>query len=67
MGARISSDGRSFQSSTPEVLFNATPPLMRSPSFEYDVTPDGQRLLIIEPAEKPEYPPLTLVNKWLIE
>jgi hypothetical protein len=57
MAARISSDGPSFRSSTPEVLFNATPPLLRSPSFEDDVTPDGQRFLIVEPAEKPEYPP----------
>ena len=65
MAAWISSDGSSFQSSTPELLFNATPPLLRSPSFEYDVTPDGQRFLIVEPAEKPEYLPLTLVSKWL--
>ena len=65
MAARISSDGPSFQSATPEMLFNATPPLLRSPSFEYDVTPDGQRFLMIEPAEKPEYLPLTLVTKWL--
>ena len=65
MAARISSDGPSFQSSTPELLFNATPPLLRSPSFEYDVTPDGQRFLMVEPAEKPEYLPLTLVSKWL--
>jgi hypothetical protein len=65
MAARVSSDGSSFQSSTPELLFNATPPLLRSPSFEYDVTPDGQRFLIVEPAEKPEYLPLGLVSKWL--
>ncbi len=38
--------------------------LLRSPSFEYDVTPDGQRFLIVEPAEKPEYLPLTLESRW---
>jgi hypothetical protein len=65
MAARISSDGPSFQFSTPELLFNAMPPLLRSPSFEYDVTPDGQRFLLVEPAEKPEYLPLTLISKWL--
>jgi hypothetical protein len=43
MAARISSDGTSLRSSTPEVLFNATPALLRSPFLEYDVTPDGQR------------------------
>jgi hypothetical protein len=41
------------------------PPLLRSPAFEYDVAPDGQRFLMIEPAEKPECLPLTLVGKWL--
>ena len=61
----VSADGDSFQSSTPEPLFNATPPLVRSPSFEYDVTPDGQRFLIIEPAEKAEYLPLTLETNWM--
>jgi len=65
MAARVSSDGPSFEVSTPEMLFNATPPLLRSPAFEYDVTPDGQRFLMIEPAEKREYLPLTLVTKWL--
>jgi Tol biopolymer transport system component len=65
MGARVSGEGSSFESSKPEVLFRATPPLMRSPSFEYDVTPDAQRFLMIEPAEKPEYLPLTLVSRWM--
>ena len=61
----VSGDGPSFHSSTPELLFSATPPILRSPSFEYDVTPDGQRFLMIEPAEKAEYLPLTLVTHWL--
>ena len=66
MAAKVSGEGPSFQASTPELLFNATPPLLRSPSFEYDVAPDGQRFLIIEPAEKPEYLPLTLLTNWRI-
>jgi hypothetical protein len=40
------------------------PPLLRSPCFEYDVAPDSQHFLMIEPAEKPEYLPLALVNNW---
>jgi eukaryotic-like serine/threonine-protein kinase len=65
MAARVSGDGPSFQSSTPEPLFEATPPFLRSPSFEYDVAPDGQRFIMIEPAEKAEYLPLTLMTNWL--
>jgi hypothetical protein len=65
MAVRVSGDGPSFHYSTPELLFSATPPILRSPSFEYDVTPDGQRFLMIEPAEKAEYLPLTLVTDWL--
>jgi hypothetical protein len=65
MAARVAGEGPSFQSSTPELLFGATPPSLRTPSFEYDVAPDGQRFLLIEPAEKVEYQPLTLVTNWL--
>jgi hypothetical protein len=64
MATRVSSDGTSFQSSTPKLLFSAMPPLLRSPCFEYDVAPDSQHFLMIEPAEKPEYLPLALVNNW---
>jgi hypothetical protein len=42
----------------------ATDPFLRSLPFEGDVKPDGQRFLIVEPAEKPEYLPVTLVSKW---
>jgi len=65
MAVRVSGGGPTFHSSSPELMFNATPPTLRSPSFEYDVAPDGQRFLMIEPAEKPEYLPLTLVSNWL--
>jgi eukaryotic-like serine/threonine-protein kinase len=64
MAVRVSSDGPAFHSSTPQFLFKATPPEMRTPDFEYDVTPDGERFLMIEPMEKPEYQPLTLVSNW---
>jgi len=65
MAARVSSEGSSFNCEMPEALFRATPPLLRSPAFEYDVMPDGQRFLMIEPAEKSEYLPLTLISKWM--
>jgi Tol biopolymer transport system component len=64
MAARVSGDGAAFQSSTPQFLFNATPPELRTPNFEYDVSPNGERFLMIEPTEKSEYQPLTLVTNW---
>ena len=65
MAVRVSGDGAAFQSSTPQFLFNATPPHLRTPNFEYDVSADGERFLMIEPTVKPEYQPLTLVSNWL--
>ncbi len=64
MAAHVSGDDAAFQSSTPQFLFNASPPQMRTPNFEYDVTADGERFLMIEPLERPEYLPLTLVSNW---
>jgi serine/threonine protein kinase len=64
MAARVSTDGGVFQSSTPQLLFHASPPQLRTADFEYDVSPDGERFLMIEPWEKPEYQPLTLVSNW---
>ncbi len=64
MAVRVSGDGAAFQSSIPQFLFNATPPQLRTPNFEYDVSADGKRFLMIEPMEKPEYQPLTLLSNW---
>ena len=65
MAVRVAADGVAFQSQTPQFLFNATPPHLRTPNFEYDVSADGERFLMIEPMVKPEYQPLTLVTNWL--
>jgi len=62
MAVGVSGDGAAFQSETQHFLFNATPPHLRTPNFEYDVSADGERFLMIEPLGKPEYPPLTLVT-----
>jgi hypothetical protein len=34
MAARVSTAGGVFQSSTPQFLFNASPPQLRTPNFE---------------------------------
>jgi len=66
MAARVSTDGGVFQSFAPQFLFNASPPQLRTTNFEYDVSPDGQRFLMIEPLENPEYQSLTLVSNWRV-
>jgi len=57
-------DSPAFQSSAPEVLF--TSPVMASPTiyWTYDVTRDGRRFLLAEPAAEAESHPLTLVTNW---
>jgi eukaryotic-like serine/threonine-protein kinase len=64
MAVRVSGDGAAFQSSVPQFLFNVTPPNLRTASFEYDVSPGGERFLMIEPVVKPEYQPLTIISDW---
>jgi len=64
MAARVSTEGGVFQASTPQFLFNASPPQLRTTNFEYDVSADGERFLMIEPLEKPEYQSLTFVSNW---
>ncbi len=66
MAARVSTNGGVFQSQAPQFLFNASPPQLRTTNFEYDVSPDGQRFLMIEPLEKPEYQSLTLISNWRV-
>ena len=66
MAARVSTEGGVFQSSTPQFLFDASPPQLRTTNFEYDVSADGQRFLMIEPLEKPESQSLTLVSQWRV-
>jgi hypothetical protein len=48
-----------------EPLFRATPPERRVPSFEYDVTSDGQRILMVEPVSSPQSQRLRIVTNWL--
>ena len=64
MAVRVSGDGAAFRSSAPQVLFDATAPQLRTPNWEYDVSPDGQRFLMIEPLVDPEHQPLTIVGNW---
>jgi hypothetical protein len=35
--------------------------------YQYDVSPDGQRLLVAAPPERNIAPPLTLIQNWTAE
>ena len=65
MAAEVDGSGPSFRSSSPAELFRTVPPPLRSPDFIYDVTPDGQSFVIIEPARSPQSLSLILVTDWL--
>jgi dipeptidyl aminopeptidase/acylaminoacyl peptidase len=60
----VDGSGTAFRSSKPVELFRTSPPQMRHPDFTFDVTRDGQRFVIIEPAYDLELLPLTLVTDW---
>jgi Tol biopolymer transport system component len=64
MAVSVSSQGDAFHAGSPVFLFDATAPVPRTPYFEYDVTSDGKRFLMIEPAIRPEFQTLTFVTDW---
>jgi Tol biopolymer transport system component len=64
MSVTVSPEGDAFHAASPVVLFNATPPSQRTPSWEYDVSSDGKRFLMVEPAIKPDSQVLTFVTDW---
>jgi eukaryotic-like serine/threonine-protein kinase len=65
LAARMRTTGTSIQSDTPSELVATRPfPGIDSP---YDVTPDGQRFLVLEPPESERSPPLTVVENWQAE
>jgi hypothetical protein len=64
MAARISSDGTSFQSSTPKLLSVLCLPSCGAHVLNMMLRRTASTFLMIEPAEKPEYLPLALVNNW---
>ncbi len=65
LAARMRTTGTSIQSDTPSELVATRPfPGIDSPC---DVTPDGHRFLVLEPAESEGSPPLTVVENWQAE
>jgi Tol biopolymer transport system component len=50
------------EAGTPQVLFSAS--LKNAPGPPYDVSSDGQRILLNRPIEEASSPPITLVQNW---
>ena len=66
MAARvIDTSGPAFQWSTPVELFQTGPPTLRTNDINFDVTPDGQRFLLVEPATHAGSQLLMIVTDWL--
>jgi serine/threonine protein kinase len=65
MAVDVNGSGANFQHSRPRHLFTTTAPEERNPEFPYDVTRDGKRFLMVEPAKEAESLPLTLLTDWL--
>jgi Tol biopolymer transport system component len=55
-----------YRSSSPKALFYAGPPTLRTNDINFDVTPDGQRFLLVEPWEQGGAQPLMVVTNWLL-
>ncbi len=64
MAVPVDGSGPSFRSSAPVELFRTVMPPLRTAEFNYDVTPDGQQFVIIEPASDRRTLPLTLLTDW---
>lgn len=56
--------GAGFTAGTPIPLFNLGSYGRRTDRYMYDVSPDGQKFLVIRPLEDASLRPLTLVQNW---
>ena len=52
------------QAGVPQALFKAPIGAVQLTVDQYDVTPDGQRFLVLKQAPEPGQPPLTVVVNW---
>ena len=64
MEVAVDGSSSTFQHGKPTPLFRAPVPQTRSPDYLFDVTADGQKFIVVEPIEKAETMPLTLLTDW---
>lgn len=58
------SDAGFFKTGVPQKLFEVVPQSVNNVRNSWDVTPDGQRFLVVSP-ETTMVPPVTIVVNWL--
>jgi hypothetical protein len=64
MAVDVRAAGATFQAGVPRALFEANLDPRTTIRNRYIVSPDGQRFLIIAPAEQAAPTPLTVVLNW---
>ncbi len=64
MEVPVDASGPTLRHGKPVLLFHAVVPQTRNPDYLFDVTADGQKFLMVEPVEKAETFPLTLITDW---
>ncbi len=65
MAVDVKEDGNTFTAGSPRALFDMRVFITGSPGASlYDVSNDGQRVLVITPVEESSPSPLTVVLNW---
>jgi serine/threonine protein kinase/Tol biopolymer transport system component len=64
MALDVRSTGTTIETGAPKMLFQ-TPINVALGQDKYDVTADGQKFLLLQPAEQTTVPPITVVVNWL--
>ena len=65
MAVAVDGSGAAFQWSPPVALFRTAVPTLRTNDINFDVTPDGARFLLVEPADPAVSQPLLVVTNWM--
>jgi hypothetical protein len=65
MAVAVDGSGAAFQWSPPIALFRTVVPTLRTNDINFDAAPDGQRFLLVEPADPAAVPPLLINTNWL--
>jgi Tol biopolymer transport system component/predicted Ser/Thr protein kinase len=65
MAVAVDGSGAAFQWTPPIALFRTVVPTLRTNDINFDAAPDGQRFLLVEPADPAAVPPLLINTNWL--
>ncbi|HEX5216782.1 MAG TPA: protein kinase [Vicinamibacterales bacterium] len=65
MAASIDGSGTALTWTPPVKLFQAAPPPLRTNDITFDVAANGERFLVVEPAERVGAEPIRLMTNWV--